>query len=455
MDPAYRYTLNESGKFVGDDHAVLPRTPARLPPYIPPRLLLNTPTEKRPGDGAADPRNGKSARRSTSPVRRWARSIPPRPRAARTTTSPTTLPAFSTRSMADRDTWQSRCTPPALDRRQMGHADHDRSRVQFRPRRWVSVHSLRRRSTARWQTRGRVFRRLERRSEIRLSVNPTNGKWFAETLDKQRLDRALSFSRLWTRTGEPTITYYDRTNKDLKMASPVNNTARLQRDADRHHRRRRAFQQPPARSESQEPHPIGHRLRRHLQRQLQVRHPRRLRRRHASQRHTNYTVDDLPDAGGYVSLAFYDSGTNDSKRHKPAMSYYDASESALRFAKSTDGGATGSADYVPGATKNIQGLYTQPSSIPRPSPDLLLRPHEQRSAPAILNNKGWNRHRPPRRRPGDPRLAECDRYDRLQLPKRGDGIAQRLHDLIEIALPHVRFDSPPVQNAGCASDDSA
>ena len=50
--------------------------------------------------------------------------------------------------------------------------------------------------------------------------------------------------------------------------------------------------------------------------------------------YTNYIVDDLSDAGGYVSLAFYDSGTNDSKRYKPAMSYYDASQSGLRYAKS-------------------------------------------------------------------------------------------------------------------------
>lgn len=71
---------------------------------------------------------------------------------------------------------------------------------------------------------------------------------------------------------------------------------------------------------------------------------------------TNYLVDDLPDAGGYVSLAFYDSGSNDTKRYKPAMSYYDASESGLRFAKSTDGGAAWSTQYV--ATKSVQGLYT-------------------------------------------------------------------------------------------------
>ena len=72
--------------------------------------------------------------------------------------------------------------------------------------------------------------------------------------------------------------------------------------------------------------------------------------------YTNYTVDDLAIAGGYVSLAFYDSGTNDTKRYKPAMSYYDAANSALRFAKSTDSGLTWQTQTV--AAKNVQGLYS-------------------------------------------------------------------------------------------------
>ncbi len=73
--------------------------------------------------------------------------------------------------------------------------------------------------------------------------------------------------------------------------------------------------------------------------------------------YTNYTVDDLAIAGGYVSLAFYDSGTSDSKRYKPAMSYYDAANSALRYAKGLDSGQSWETQTV--ASKNIQGLYTQ------------------------------------------------------------------------------------------------
>jgi hypothetical protein len=72
--------------------------------------------------------------------------------------------------------------------------------------------------------------------------------------------------------------------------------------------------------------------------------------------YTNYTVDNLQYAGGYVSLAYYDSKSNDDERYKPAMSYYDAANSALRFAMSSDRGSTWSTQAV--ATANVQGLYT-------------------------------------------------------------------------------------------------
>ena len=73
--------------------------------------------------------------------------------------------------------------------------------------------------------------------------------------------------------------------------------------------------------------------------------------------YTNWTVDNLSIAGGYVSLAFYDSGSNDSHRYKPAMSYYDAGNTALRYAYSTDSGGTWVTQTVVSA--KIQGLYTQ------------------------------------------------------------------------------------------------
>jgi len=72
--------------------------------------------------------------------------------------------------------------------------------------------------------------------------------------------------------------------------------------------------------------------------------------------YTNYQVEDLAIGGGYVSLAFYDSGTADTKRYKPAMSYYDAQNTAVRYAKALDNGLTWSTQVV--AEKKIQGLYT-------------------------------------------------------------------------------------------------
>jgi hypothetical protein len=72
--------------------------------------------------------------------------------------------------------------------------------------------------------------------------------------------------------------------------------------------------------------------------------------------YTNYTADNDAIAGGYLSLAFYDSGQTGEKKYEPAMSFYDAANSALKYAWSTDAGADWSSETV--ANKNIQGLYT-------------------------------------------------------------------------------------------------
>lgn len=70
---------------------------------------------------------------------------------------------------------------------------------------------------------------------------------------------------------------------------------------------------------------------------------------------TNYLVENLPDAGGYVSLAFRKTSSK-TKPWQPAMSYYNADQSELRYAASSDAGATWSAQSV--ASAKIQGLYT-------------------------------------------------------------------------------------------------
>ncbi len=105
--------------------------------------------------------------------------------------------------------------------------------------------------------------------------------------------------------------------------------------------------------------------------------------------YTNYTVDDLAIAGGYVSLAFYDSGTSDSHRYKPAMSYYDAANSALRFARSTDGTATWSAQTV--ASKNIQGLYTNLFFDSKGKANIFYYNRSSNEAiRAVLNKSTWS-----------------------------------------------------------------
>ncbi len=71
---------------------------------------------------------------------------------------------------------------------------------------------------------------------------------------------------------------------------------------------------------------------------------------------TNYVVDDLSEGGGYVSLAYYDTGKNGAERYKPAMSYYDAGNSALKYAQATDAGSSWETQTV--ASAKVQGLYT-------------------------------------------------------------------------------------------------
>lgn len=71
------------------------------------------------------------------------------------------------------------------------------------------------------------------------------------------------------------------------------------------------------------------------------------------------TVDaTMTIAGGYTSLAFYDSGTT-SDRYKPAATYYDATNTALKFAYKTGGIEQSTWSNTTVADKKVQGLYTQ------------------------------------------------------------------------------------------------
>lgn len=72
---------------------------------------------------------------------------------------------------------------------------------------------------------------------------------------------------------------------------------------------------------------------------------------------TRYVVHDLPEGGGYASLAYYDTRAMSGRRYQPAVSYYDAGETALRFATSADSGATWASEVV--ASAGVQGLYCQ------------------------------------------------------------------------------------------------
>lgn len=70
-----------------------------------------------------------------------------------------------------------------------------------------------------------------------------------------------------------------------------------------------------------------------------------------------YTVEDLTISGGYISLAFFKSGSTDPTRaFLPAVSYYDATNTSLRFAYASDPNYNFTASTI--ATKK-QGLYSR------------------------------------------------------------------------------------------------
>lgn len=66
-------------------------------------------------------------------------------------------------------------------------------------------------------------------------------------------------------------------------------------------------------------------------------------------------VDDMIQAGGYHSLAFYDSGVIGTKRYRASVSYYDAEVTALRYAYH-DGNETWASQAI--VSQGNQGMYT-------------------------------------------------------------------------------------------------
>jgi hypothetical protein len=73
--------------------------------------------------------------------------------------------------------------------------------------------------------------------------------------------------------------------------------------------------------------------------------------------YTYYIADDMQISGGYISLAFFKSGSSDPARaFLPAVSYYDASVTSLKFSYARDPNFNFSAALI--ANKK-QGLYSK------------------------------------------------------------------------------------------------
>ncbi|MCS7034732.1 MAG: heparinase II/III family protein [Phycisphaerae bacterium] len=73
--------------------------------------------------------------------------------------------------------------------------------------------------------------------------------------------------------------------------------------------------------------------------------------------YTYYTVDDMEVCGGYISLAFFKSGSSDPTRaYLPAVSYYDAGNASLKFAYAADVNYNFTAVTL---ARRKQGLYSR------------------------------------------------------------------------------------------------
>lgn len=175
------------------------------------------------------------------------------------------------------------------------------------------------------------------------SRNSTSGKWSGVVVDSKG-STGLYPSLAFARDNAPTISFYNRGTKDLMLATSKSGVFSIKSVDTAGDVGRFSSLQLDPNSPSVTRWAVGYEDTANGNYKYAIQ---------GDSGFVAYTVDDLPDAGGYVSLAFYRDG---KKVYQPGMSYYDASESGLRYAGSRDRGKTWTAEYV--ATKSIQGLYT-------------------------------------------------------------------------------------------------
>ncbi len=348
MDPAYRFTVNQSGTFVcfvtlitAYNGTTAPNTTA---------TLMNTPV----AGGMVRvqlTKNGVSQEVDFTPTVLQHLNATASSRGTCVTTSPTILLRQLEHGLRRSRHRRSHVRHPRHQRPMVHPADHRPTRRHPHRRRRISIHFRRTRQPR--KPRRRLFRRLERRLEIRL-LRPHHQRLAHANGRQQRFHRPLSFADLqptrWrghqllqprqrrSRSRHPAgICIHHRNHWD--STGDVGRFSSLLLDPNRPTATKWAIGYEDTSNGN-----YKYALQGLFNGGTQI------------DGYTNYTVDNLQYAGGYVSLAYYDSKSNDDERYKPAMTYYDAANSAVRFAISSDRGSTWSTQAV--ATTGIQGLYT-------------------------------------------------------------------------------------------------
>ena len=173
--------------------------------------------------------------------------------------------------------------------------------------------------------------------------------WQVQTIDSAGsvgLYPSLSFSR----NNGAVISYYNRTKGDLRLATAQTDGFAIQTlDSTGDVGRFSSLLLDPNRPDSSK-YAVGYEDTTHAS------------YKYAIQYRDTWRYDTIDQtmtiAGGYLDLSFYDSGTT-SDRYKPAASYYDAGNTALKFAYKTGGTEQTVWKNETVNDKKVQGLYTQ------------------------------------------------------------------------------------------------
>jgi hypothetical protein len=175
----------------------------------------------------------------------------------------------------------------------------------------------------------------------------SNGAWDKVTVDSLQ-NVGLYPSLVFSRNNGPVISYYHRTKMDLRLAiAQVGGFSITTVDSAGDVGRATSMRLDPNRTDASK-FAIAYEDTSNGDMKYAIQGP--------TAAFNYYVADDMVISGGYASLAFFDSGNADpTKRWMPSISYYDAFDTALRYAYTVNG-TTWSSQRI--AFNGNQGLYT-------------------------------------------------------------------------------------------------